>query len=199
MASVDLTALPIRRAVPQPFRFGGVITSTVGGTSTRVDRMGSRWAIQFVTRPMLVSSAEYRRWAAAIGRAERLGALCAVKVPGRTGLVTGSTVVASLVASGRYLPITGIATGYVPGEGDWCSVIVSGQRYLDRIDAAGAVSGGAATLTLANLVRVPIPANAVVELAVPKIEGDCAVTANPEWDTAQGMMTAFEITVTEAR
>lgn len=199
MAVVDLTGLPIRRAVPQPFRFGGVVTSTTGGASTRVDRMGSRWAFQFVTPPMLVNSADYRQWSAAIGRAEREGALCAVKLPGRTGLVTGSTVAASLVSSGRTLPITGIAAGYTPGPGDWCSVIVGGQRYLDRIDGASAVSGAAATLVLANLVRVAIPVNTVVELAAPKIEGNCAVTANPEWDTAQGMMTAFEFTVTEAR
>lgn len=199
MAVVDLTGLPLRRAVPLPLRFGGVVRSTTGGASLRIDRMGSRWQFQFETRPMLVRSAEYRQWAAAIGSAERLGALCAVKVPGRTGLTTGSTVVGSLVSSGRVLPISGIAAGYAPLAGDWLSVIVSGQRYLDRIDAASAVTGGSCSLTLANLVRVAIPANATAELAAPRIEGDCEITASPEWDVGKGLMTSFQFTVTEAR
>ncbi len=199
MAVIDLAGLPIARAVPVPLTFGGVITSTTGGASQRVDRMGSRWQFQFATRPMFVASAEYRQWSALLGAAARQGGLCAVNVPGRRGLTTGSTVVGALVASGRVVPIAGIAAGYAPGAGDWISVIVSGQRYLDRITATSAVSGGNCTLQLENLIRVPIPANAVAELAAPRIEGDLVLSATPEWDVAGGMKGSFEFTITEAR
>ncbi|UYY77798.1 hypothetical protein [Sphingomonas sp. R1] len=199
MAVIDLTPLPIAKAVPVPLTFGGVITSTTGGASQRVDRMGSRWQFQFATKPMFVSSGEYRQWAALLGAATRLGGLCAVKVPGRTGIITGPTVVGSLVTGGRLLQIAGIGGGYTPSAGDWISIIVGGQRYLDRITTSSGVSGGNCTVQLENLIRVPIPANAVAELAAPRIEGDLVLSATPEWDVASGMKGAFEFTITEAR
>lgn len=194
---VDLSSLRLKRAAPIPYVFGGPVFPTTGGEALRVDRMGSRWQFAFATPAIGVASDEFDQWSALIGRAEREGALCPVSKPGFVPGVTGAPVIAALTTSGRTLPVTGLPGGYTVRPGWWVSVIVSGRRYLDQIEIGA--TGATVSLGMRNLIRTPYPANAVVELGAPKIEGLLQVTAQPEWNTDAGLATMFEFTITEAK
>lgn len=194
--SVDLSPLRLSAATPSLIDFGGVITPPLGGPAQRIERLGSRWSWEFTTPPVRVE-AEGRQWAALLTRAAREGAILPVPQPDLVPGNPGAPVVASLTAAGTLVPVSGLAAGYAIGAGRWVSVIVGGTRYLDLIVEDVTASGaGTATLRLANLIRVPFPAGAVVELAAPKVEGWLA--GPPSWPLDSARLTGFTFAVQEA-
>lgn len=89
----------------------------------------------------------------------------------------GSPVVSS--ASGRTLAISGLASGYVIGEGFWLSLVKSGQHFLHSVGiGATASGGGTATIELNELLRDTFSAGTVVNLAQPQVEG---LLVGDEW------------------
>ncbi|HEX8415314.1 MAG TPA: hypothetical protein VF637_15745 [Sphingomicrobium sp.] len=194
MASVDLTGLRIDSATPAPLTFGGVQRPATGGAVTRIQRMGSRWSFTFTTPPMPIEP-DYRIWSAQFDRAENDGALMRILLPGFSVGTPGSPTVASTVSTGRSVALTGVTANYVIRAGQWISFVVGGVRYLDRIaQQVAASSTGTATIVLKNLIRVPMPAGTVAELAVPKIEGSLEYSSVPTWTVDRLSMFAFTIT-----
>lgn len=192
--SIDLTNLHVVSAGPVPFRLGATVRGPLGG-SQRINRLGDRWMMAIETPPYEIEP-NGRQWSALIEQAQREGALLRVRQPGAAPMIVGSPVADAATATGRSVPISGLQPGAAIRLGQWVSIIVDGQRFLDKVaQQVVASEAGTATLTLANLVRRPIPAGAIVELADPKIEGSIENFAGSAW-SLDGL-TTFAFTVIE--
>jgi hypothetical protein len=197
MSVVDLTHLSFMDAVPVPIDYANVIEPGSGASSTRVDRLGSRWAFDFVTKPMHIEP-DGGRVEALLDQAERLGALCAIRIPDFDVGIPGSPTIADDLTNGRVLPLVGLTPYYAFRPRQWVSVIVDGQRYLDRVvEQAVANADGEVEITLRHLIRVPMSEGDVVEVSKPKIEGHCTLAERPRWSRERIIQFAFRITEAE--
>lgn len=185
--------LPAAEADPTPFRLGGVVRSALGNAQ-RIDRLGDRWSCTYDTR-LMDWEPEGRRWSVLIAQAEKKGGLFRLPQPGFRSYAIGQPVVATATPSGRFVPIAGLRPDGLVLAGQWVSIIVAGQRYADMV-VGQAVAGldGTTTIELVNLIRAPLPAGAVVELTVPKIEGSIEADGGK---IATDGTTSWTITVTE--
>jgi hypothetical protein len=169
--SVDLTELKISGDSIMPLDFGGLMPSALGGSTDRIDRLGTRYMAQIDT-PAMRLEPDGRRWSARLLRARREGALIEIHQPDFDAGAPGAPVVASDTASGRSIPISGLTPHYAVREGQWLNYVVDGQRYLDQVTAQVlANASGVATITIQNLLRVPLTAGDTIVLAKPCIEG----------------------------
>lgn len=193
--SIDLTGIPIASVVPSMIEFGGVLTPSLGGPSQRVDRLGNRWAMEFQTAPMRMEP-DARHWAAQLALAKREGALLRVSLPNFDPIAPGSPAVAEATLSGRTVPIAGMTGNHPIRSGQWVSIVHGGQRYLDMV-VANSVSAadGTATLSIANLLRVPLAVGDTVELARPMIEG--SITGVLSWPWQNNRLSVFSFRIEE--
>lgn len=170
--SVDLTDLRINGDSIMPMDFGGLMTSALGGPTDRIARLGSRYMAEISTPAMRIEP-DGRRWAARLLRARRDGGIISIHQPGLKIGSPGTPVVATLTSSGRSIPISGLTPRYAIREGQWLNYYdADGQRYADQVQAEVIANGsGVATVTIQELLRVPIAAASVIELAAPCIEG----------------------------
>ena len=193
--SIDLSGIPIKSAVPSLIEFGGTVTPSLGGPVQRIDRLGNRWAMQFQTAPMALEPVG-RRWAAQLVLAKRQGAMLKVSPPNFDPIAPGNPVVAATTLSGRSVPIAGMTRNHPVRTGQWVSFVHGGQRYLDMIVAdTASAADGTATLTIANLLRVPLAAGDVVELGRPMIEGSIGGVLSWPWQNSR--LTVFDFTIEE--
>ena len=192
--SVDLSALPLRRMAPLPIRPGGRVASPLNGATTFIDRLGARWSFECQTPPMPLEP-DGRRWAARLMEAARLGGRLRIAQPSFNVSAPGAPVVASATAAGRLVPLTGVQPGYAFREGQWVSIIIAGQRYVDQIaEQAIASTGGTVTIRLQNLLRKPLAGGETVEvLAV--VEG--AIQLSDGWNVDNDEVVSFSFTITE--
>lgn len=194
--SYDLTGIPIDGVEPAAVQFGGILTPPLGGPSQKVDRPGSRSALSFTT-PLMSYEPEGRRWSARLRRAQREGALIEIPQPGLVIGNPGAPKVATNIAAGRLVGLSGLTAGYTVREGQWISIIVAGQRYADQVEAdATATGGGTVTVTLSNLLRVSLAGGETVEIAAPKIEG--WLTGDLSWPIDINRDAHFTFVVMEA-
>ena len=171
MAAELLPEMPGPRAVNfRPVRFGGELQGALGGASQCIKRLGDRCAVN-VAMPVM-DPRQAGEWSVALTRALRLGARWRiVQVGFRTG-GAGSTLVAGASQTGYALEIDGGTGGYAWLKGQMMSVVVSSQRYVYQLSAAGRIaSDTTAELPIEPRIRVSPADNAVVELAKPYIEG----------------------------
>lgn len=167
--SVDLTGLKINGDEIMPVSLGGVIEGLA--SDEYQERMGDRWAAQ-VSTPAMRIEPDGRRWAARLLRARREGAIVEIHQPGFNVGTPGTPVVASNTPSGKAIPISGLTPYYPIREGQWLNYIIAGQHYLDQVTAEVVANGaGLATVSIQNLLRVPLTAGATIVLARPCIEG----------------------------
>jgi hypothetical protein len=192
--SIDLTALEIFDCDPIPMNQGGIIRSPLGAAQ-RIDRMGSHWAFRFQSVPIDMEP-DGRLFSALFDRAEREGGIFRIRQPNLNVGAPGLPVIAADTPLGRSLPLAGLTPGYPIRAGQWLSVIVDGQRYLDRVmEQVIAESDGTATVEIKYLIRAPMYEDDVVELAVPKIEGSLMGGYGGGW--ASDRTTSFSFTVEE--
>lgn len=195
MASIDLTGIPLALAEPMALDFGASVEPATGGRRTWVDRLGSRWAWRFETATMKLEP-QGRLWSEKLDRARRVGALIALEQPDLNVGAPGSPVVRSSTATGRTVPVQGATPGYAVKAGSWVSLVVDGQRYLDRVtEQVVADATGEMDLTLRYLIRAPLSVGDVVELGRPKIEGVLEDLAGGAWSNDR--VTSFVFTITE--
>jgi hypothetical protein len=193
--SVDLSALSFRSAGPQPFRMGGTTRGPLGGSQT-INRLGDRWTMAIETRAYHVEP-DGRRLSTLIEQALREGAILRVKQPGFNPMIAGAPVVDGAVQAGKSVPLAGLLPNSVIRHGQWVSIIVEGQRYLDKVtEQVIASTAGTATLSLMNLIRKPMPAGAIVELAA-RIEGTIDEGSYSGGVWAANRTTSWAFTVTE--
>lgn len=192
--SIDLSGLPLRRMAPMPIRSGGRVSSPLNGATTFIDRLGSRWAFDCQTPPMPLEP-EGRRWAAALMEASRLGARLRIAQPGFNVSAAGAPVVATATAAGRLVPVTGVQPGYAFRYGQWVSIVVGGQRYVDQLaEQVIASPSGTATIRLQNLLRKPLAGGETVEVLA-MVEG--AIELSGGWNVDNDEVVSFAFTITE--
>ncbi|UIJ43729.1 hypothetical protein LZK98_11570 [Sphingomonas cannabina] len=194
--AVDLTGLKIGGgSQPVPVDFGGTLTPALGGPVQHIDRVGSRWSWQIVT-PTMHEEPDGRIWRARLHKAQKTTGLILIPEPDLVIGNPGAPVVATNIAAGRLLAISGLTAGFVIPEGKWLSLIVNGQRYADKVEEqVTASAGGTATVTLRNLLRVPLAGGETVELAAPKLEGSISPDIGGVID--DNRHTSFSFTITE--
>ncbi|ESQ83258.1 hypothetical protein AEAC466_13480 [Asticcacaulis sp. AC466] len=169
--SVTLPSWPSpQQFTPRLIGYGNDLTPPLGGDIQRIVRLGDRWAVEVTLAPQYREDAEI--WLSRLAQGTRDSVI--YDWPQREGGVgtPGTPVVNGAGQSGNSLSLDGLTPGYVIGEGQFFSVIVSGRRYLHMATAAVTVNGaGQAVVPILPLLRVTPPDNAVVEIAQPKIEG----------------------------
>ena len=177
--------------------FGGVLTPFLGGPEQRINRLGTRFAVS-VTLPPKRTRDEALVIQSRLLRAREDRLLMEFPQPDFDTGDPGSPIVSTAVASGSSLPISGVTPGYQIKEGQFASIIHAGRRYL-HIFAADYTfgSGGAATLIIWPMLRTPLSAGDVVEIAVPKIEGLVSPGDELSWQLSVDRFAAFTFQVSE--
>lgn len=170
--SIDLAELKINGDEIAPLEFGGLMPSALGGATERIERMGDRYSWAGSTPPMRIEP-DGRRWSARAFRARKVGAIIEIHQPDFNVGAPGTPVVGTTTLSGKAIPISGLTPHYAIREGQWLNYYdEDGQRYLDQVvDQVIADADGDATVTIQNLLRVPITVGDPIELARPCIEG----------------------------
>jgi len=193
--SVDLTELKIRGDAITAISAGGLLRSALNNVTDRIERLGDCWGAPVETPSMLIEP-DGRRWSARLARAFKEGGIVSIHQPGFSVGAPGGAVVAADTAGGRMLPLTGLTPYYAIREGQWLNYIVAGQRYLDQVrEQVIADAAGEATLTLQNLLRVPLVEGDAIDLATPALEG----WMEGDFSIPRGVdrTTSFSFTITE--
>ncbi len=193
---IDLTPLAAYSHSPKLLDFGGYLAPSTGGAVLRVDRMGNRHAIDFALPPMRMEP-HGRLWSSRIKRAKTEGAFMRMpQVDFRPG-AAGVPVVAARTVGGRLLPIAGGQPGGVIREGQWLSIVHAGKRHLYSVDVeTGFAQDGTATLQVTPMLRSPLDAGDVIEIAQPRVEG--LILEDFGYTVASNRTVALSFTLTEA-
>lgn len=193
---IDLTDATIAEAVPRLLQWGSELTPTMGGVTQRLDRIGSRHAID-VQMPAMRIEADGRRWIARLLRAKQEGGRIVFPQvefePGPCGRPT----VAAATAAGRTIPITGATPRYAIREGQWLSVTHGARSYLYCATSQVVLDGsGAGLVPVDVLLRSPLAVGDAVELARPVIEGWLSGDGY-EWTLERGRTVGLGFTIAE--
>lgn len=194
---IELPACPrIDSAVPKLVGFFTDQQPVLGGPSNRVSRLGDKWGIDVQTGAARYAD-EGMVYLARLLRGMTNTVLLAFPEPGVEAQPYGAPVVSTAGASGQLLPITGLTPGVIIREGKFLSIIVGGQRYLYQAAATIVASaGGAISLPIYPMLRRQPPVSAVVELAVPKIEG--FIQGNEQsWQVSRSKYLPFSFSIVE--
>ncbi|WP_334182048.1 hypothetical protein [Novosphingobium sp.] len=195
--SLPDTAVP-NSAIPYLRDFGGVLTPFLGGPEQRINRPGSRFGLRVILpskrtkdEAMVIQSRLLR------AREDRL--LMAWPQPDFDTGNPGAPKLAAAVASGTVIPLSGLTAGYPIKEGQYASIIHAGRRYLHMFTAdAVATAGGAVTTSMWPMIRTPLSAGDVVEIARPMIEGLVNPGEELSWQLALQRVADFSFTIAEA-
>lgn len=157
-------------ATPRPLDWGGESEAALGGPTRRIERLGSRFAVDVALPDMLADVAI--GWIADLLAAKRSSGILAFPQPGVEVGDEGTPRVNGGGQLGTSLAIDGLPAGKVIKKGWFLTIITNGRRYLYCITAPAVASGGGAvTLSLDPMIRRAPTDNAVIKLAVPEIEG----------------------------
>jgi len=147
-----------------------ILESSFGGPSQRNAKMGDRWTLEVVCRPMRAAQANPVITALLQGLSEKL--IARVPQPGFEIGSPGNPVVSGAGQAGSSLTISGFTPGYQIRNGQFFSIVAGGVRYLHRVRADATANGsGAAVVQFLPMLKVSPPAGSVCEFAEPKIEG----------------------------
>jgi hypothetical protein len=195
--AITLPASPAPRSMtPRLISKRRDLEPTFGGPTTRVQRLGSRWSIDFELPPMRYSDA--MAWAAALTKGEGDTVLLKVPQPGFDTGAPGTPLVNGAGQLGSLIDLDGFGT-YTAKAGQFFSIIISGRRYLYQVAADQAAAAGVMTdLPISPMIRRSPANNAVVEMATPYIEGFLS-GRETSWtvDVARTVGLAFTITERE--
>lgn len=193
--SVLLPSSPAPREItPRLITARNELSPAFGGAVQRINRKGSRYAIDFVMPPM--TYAESMAWIDL--QSEDQTVIMAIPQPGvEPGAATGPTAVKGAGQAGSVLVVDGFAPGFAVQKGVWLSVATGGQRWLHRVAADVTASGvGEASLPLQTMLRQSPSDNAVVNLDVGYIEGYAKV-AEDAWTVGPDRLVYLKFTIEE--
>ena len=148
------TSPGIRSAKPRLIDFGGLLTPTLGGPSQRLNRLGSRFAVDFEMPPMWTEP-DGRIWVSRLARALTEGAIMRWPQPDLKMGAPGAIVTDGGGQLGTTLNIRAGTPNYVIREGQFFSIVSAGRRYLHAAAAQGLLDGdGKAALPIWPMLRV---------------------------------------------
>lgn len=151
--------------------FSRDLIPSLGGPVTRIDRLGTRHAID-VTIPALAASRCGPALVADLSRGRTEPVVLSIPEPTLPAIAYGAPVVNGAGQLGPSLFVRGLTPGVIVPPGKWLSVIVNGRRYAYLTTAKVTAGGtGEVVLFIFPMIRRPAPNGATIELAAPKIEG----------------------------
>lgn len=172
---------------------------TFNGPTSRIRRLGSRWAIDFELGPLEYQDA--MEWVAALTSGEAETVIFPVPqlsfdtgAPG-TPLVNGGSQLGSSLALDAFTP------NYVARAGQWFNLTVSSQLYLyqvaaENIATASGPGGVMADLSINPMIRRSPANDSVANFSTPKIEGFLS-GSETSWTVDRGMFVGLAFTITE--
>lgn len=189
-------------AVPnsaEPFLrdFGGVLTPFLGGPEQRINRLGTRFGLR-VTLPPKRTRDEALVIQSRLLRARQDRLLIEWPQPDFDLGNPGAPVLASAVTSGSSLVLSGFAAGYEAKEGQFFSIIHAGRRYLHIFaETKAADASGGLSIDIFPMIRTPLSAGDVLEVAKPMIEGLVSPGDELAWQIAVSRLASFSFFVSE--
>jgi hypothetical protein len=168
-------AIPVLRgyakATPRFIDFGLTQTPPGGGVSQRLDRLGSRWALD-LEFPNTQEGATLRSLLVPLLLARSAGASYPWPQPGLTIGSPGSVLVNGASQTGTTLNVDAFAASYPVQAGQFFSILTGGRRYLHMVTAAVTASGGGvAALSIFPALRTSPADNSPCNFLSPVIEG----------------------------
>jgi hypothetical protein len=182
-------------AQPRFLDWGADQVGSLGGPAQHLDRLGSRFAVDYEMPPMEYETA--MAWIQRLLRGKTERVLIEFFQPGFDPGNPGSPKVATAAAGGTSLALKDLSSSYRLKEGQFLSIVHSGRRYLHSIDADVTASGGTATVVITPMLRTAISVNDTVEIATPMIEGMLSGDETG-WTVNAAHHVGLSFTVTEA-
>ncbi len=172
MAVVAIPTTPgYRKATPIYIDIDVQQATPLGGAGTRIQRLGSRFALE-VEFPPIKQGAALAALRADIIRGRRDGASYPFPQPGLTSTATGTPRVKGAGQSGNSLAVDGFATGASVKKGQFFAVIANGRSYLYFCTANANEISGEIGIPIWPMIRASPADNALVNFATPVIEGN---------------------------
>jgi hypothetical protein len=192
--SITLPASPAPRSVTLRLNSRRAdMEPLLGGPTTRIQRLGSRWSMDVELPPM--SYLDAMAWVAALTKAEADTVVMAIPQPGFDTGAPGTPLVNGSSQLGKTLVIDGLGA-YTFKAGQMISLITSSRRYVHQVSADTAAVSGGASLPIEPMIRKAPSNNAVVEVAAPKIEGYLA-GRDQGWTVDVARLVGLAFTITE--
>lgn len=165
-----------------------------GGPTQRVSRLGDRFKLDVVCRPLGYVQAMTVVATLIQGVSQKV--LCPVQQPGLKIGTPGNPVASS--GSGTTLTVNQLSASYAIRAGQMFSIVHGGKRYLHMVTAAATASaGGVATLAITPMLRTAITPGDVCEFAAPQIEGFLAETTQ-SWSVGLASSVGLTFSVEES-
>lgn len=184
-------------ATPTLVDYGGVLRSAIGGASQKIDRLGSRFRVEFTFPPM--EEVDGRIFVSRAIRAKREGLRMEYPLLSVDQGLPGAPKVSGAGQTGFTLIAKGFTPNYVGKEGYWFSIERAGQHYLHNVSANFAANAvGAATISIFPALRIPFLDNDILHFNKPMIEG---LVDGDEmgWQMSLAHHIQFSITIEESR
>jgi hypothetical protein len=167
---------------------------TFGGPTTRVQRLGSKWAADVTLPPLSYEDA--MAWVAALTRAEGDTVILDLPQPDFQIGNPGDVRVNGANQQGLLLNLDGF-NPYTAKAGQWFNLIIGGQRYLYQVAVDRTAAGGAMSpLQISPMIRRSPPDNALADFATPKIEGFLS-GRETTWTIEVARTVGLQFTITE--
>ena len=175
------------------------LAPTFNGPTSRIRRIGSRWAIDFVFPPMTYETA--MEWVAKLTSAEADTVILAVPQPGFETGAPGVPLVNGAGQLGSALDLDAFTPNHVARSGQWLNLTVGGQLYLyqvaaDTIATASGPGGVMADLPINPMIRRSPADNSAADFSTPKIEGFLSGNENG-WTVDLARTVGLSFTITE--
>lgn len=176
--------------------FGANLQGPLGGEVQRIERQGSRWAVQ-VEMPPMKHPATGRIFMSRLVSGISEGLRMAFPLQGFNPGTPGSPMVDGAGHAGRTLPIKNATPGYVFREGQFFSLTRGDRHYLYKVDGEAVVgSDGKAVLPIWPMLRAQHLDGDALHVGRPMIEG--LVTADQlGWQMALAHFSAFSFELRE--
>ena len=171
----DLPNEPAPRNVTMGYvDFGTTLTPALGGSETRVNRLGNRFRVQVTMPPM--STEDARIWVARLVRGRSEGVRMLLPLGVGIPPISFSEILAPKISgsgqTGRVINMFDFEPGYTVKEGQFFSIFNDEQHSVYMADEDATANGlGFMTLTINPLLRKSYPNGTRCLFRKPHIEG----------------------------
>lgn len=193
---IDLTDLQGSKGTARILDFGSMIEGTLGGADQKLDRLGTRFEIDFESIPVRTET-DGRRWIALLQQAKLQGGRVIYPQLGFNIGSPGSTLANGVHSTGTTLNVKGGTPYYTVRAGQALNVIKDGRRYLYFAAAQETLNGtGNGSIVLTCKMRKILSGDEVIDLKTPCVEG--FIRGNEqEWELAAAQLNSFKFTIKE--
>ncbi len=200
MTAILLPTRPLpQSAVPKPIDYGAWQEPARGGPITRLDQLGSRFAMD-VTIPRLRPEPDGRIWVARLVKA--IGGIVEMAFPqvGFDPIAPGSAVVDGADQSGMTIVLRGMTPNYPVREGQFFNLINGDQTKYLYMAAANTIvdNSGGVELPIWPMIRAPLPDGSATNFGRPVIQGRLSGNENG-WTLQRAGMSGLQFTITEVK